>query len=77
MTRWQTFEICFHSAGRVLLLQSSLKSHVTSKREYHKDKMAGLLYGLYFLFLADHRAKDFTLSKICGTAPRIRRTFQQ
>ena len=43
MTRWQTFEICFHSAGRVLLLQSSLKSHVTSKREYHKDKMAGLI----------------------------------
>jgi hypothetical protein len=27
---------------RVLLLKSSLKSHVTSKREYHKDKMAGL-----------------------------------
>ena len=27
---------------RVLLLESSLKRHVTSKREYHKDKMAGL-----------------------------------
>ena len=37
------------------------------------------LYGLfiYLFFLADHRATDFTLSKICGTAPRIRRTFQQ
>jgi hypothetical protein len=27
---------------RVLLLDSSLKGHVTSKREYHKDKMVGL-----------------------------------
>jgi hypothetical protein len=37
------------------------------------------LYGLfiYLFFLADDRATDFTLSKICGTAPRIRRTFQQ
>jgi hypothetical protein len=37
------------------------------------------LYGsLVLLFLlADHRATDFTLSKICGTASRIRRTFQQ
>jgi hypothetical protein len=28
------------------------------------------LYGLfiYLFFLADHRATDFTLSKICGTA---------
>ena len=38
-----------------------------------------VLYGLfiYLFFLADHRATDFTLSKICGTARRIRRTFQQ
>ena len=27
---------------RVLLLESSLKSHATSKREYHKDNMAVL-----------------------------------
>ena len=26
----------------ISFLESSLKSHVTSKREYHKDKMAGL-----------------------------------
>ena len=29
------------------------------------------LYGpLFFFFLADHRATDFTLSKICGTATK-------
>jgi hypothetical protein len=28
-------------------------------------------------FLADHRAMDFTVSKICELRPRIRCTFQQ
>ena len=31
----------------------------------------------FFFFWSDHRATDFTLSKICGTAPKICRTFQQ
>jgi hypothetical protein len=36
----QVFHV--NKANTCFALESSLKSHVTSKREYHKDKMAGL-----------------------------------
>ena len=44
-------------------------------RQLRNRNLNGLF--IFIFFLADHRATDFTLSKICGTAPRIRRTFQQ